>query len=307
MVRASAGKARPFLKWAGGKRQLLPQIDQAFPSALKTGQLQRYVEPFVGSGAVFFYVAQTYPVRELFIADINRELILAYRTIQLEVDTLIEALADLQARYLPLRLPDRKDFYYEQRDRYNAERSGINFASFQPAWIVRTAQLIFMNKTCYNGLFRVNARGDFNVPFGRYKNPTICDAANLRAVSAILHRTQISQHGYAACASVIDGHSLVYFDPPYRPLTRSANFTSYVPGNFNDTDQLALATFFRELDRRGAYLLLSNSDPTTTDPDDDFFDAAYRGFHIDRVPASRRINSRAEKRGPINELLIRNY
>ncbi len=307
MTRYPARKARPFLKWAGGKRQLLAQIDRALPPPLKSGELRRYVEPFVGSGAVFFYIAQTYPLSELFIADINPELILAYRTIQLQVDRLIDALAVLQEDYLSLPEPKRKGFYYEQRSRYNNERTCIDYGLFQEEWIRRTAQLIFLNKTCYNGLFRVNAQGEFNVPFGRYKNPTICDPPNLMAVSLILKRTHISHGYYTDCADVIDDDTLVYFDPPYRPLSASSNFTAYSSHSFDDRDQLKLAAFYRELDKQGAFLLLSNSDPKNVDPGDDFFESAYQGFHIERVRASRRINSNSEKRGLINELLIHNY
>lgn len=307
MTRLQTRKARPFLKWAGGKRQLLPQIDSYLPEALKTGGLQRYVEPFVGSGAVFFHVVQTYPVGDLFIADINAELILAYRTIQKEVEALIAELAEIEERYLSLSEPQRDDFYYGQRDIYNADRTAINYDSFQEAWLKRTAQLIFLNKTCYNGLFRVNSRGEYNVPFGRYKNPTICDAANLRAVSALLQRALIHYGHYSDCADIIDEATLVYFDPPYRPISATANFTAYSPHTFDDSQQLELAEFYRQLDRQGATLLLSNSDPKNIDPDDDFLEDAYKGFRIERVQARRRINRSAEKRGPINELLILNY
>lgn len=307
MTRLQTRKARPFLKWAGGKRQLLPQIDSYLPEALKTGGLQRYVEPFVGSGAVFFHVVQTYPVGDLFIADINAELILAYRTIQQEVEALIAELAEIEERYLSLSEPQRDDFYYGQRDIYNADRTAINYDSFQEAWLKRTAQLIFLNKTCYNGLFRVNSRGEYNVPFGRYKNPTICDASNLRAVSALLQRALIHYGHYSDCADIIDEATLVYFDPPYRPISATANFTAYSPHTFDDSQQLELAEFYRQLDRQGATLLLSNSDPKNIDPDDDFLEDAYKGFRIERVQARRRINRSAEKRGPINELLILNY
>jgi DNA adenine methylase len=200
MARQQTKKARPFLKWAGGKRQLLPQIDSHLPAELKSGQIRRYVEPFVGSGAVFFHIVQTYAVGELFIADINAELILAYRAIQQDVDALIAELSALEEHYLGLSEEQRKTFYYRQRESFNEERTTITFHSFQPAWIRRTAQLIFFNKTCYNGLFRVNSRGEYNVPFGRYKNPTICDAPNLRSVSAILNRTRIHFGHYSDCA-----------------------------------------------------------------------------------------------------------
>jgi DNA adenine methylase len=302
-----AGKARPFLKWAGGKRQLLRQIDHQFPSALKNGEITRYVEPFVGSGAVFLHVVQQYPVEEFFIADINQELILAYRTVQHDVKGLITELARLEERYLPLPETKRNEFYYKLRSAYNAERRRINYAAYHVSWVKRTAQMIFLNRTCYNGLFRVNSRGEFNVPFGRYPNPTICDRRNLQAASAILQRATIHGGHYTDCASIIDQQTLVYFDPPYRPLSATSNFTAYSAHQFDDRNQLELAAFFRKLDQRGAYLLLSNSDPRSVDPEDDFMESAYHSFAIERVQARRRINSKASKRGPINELLIRNY
>lgn len=307
MTRLQTRKARPFLKWAGGKRQLLSQIDGYLPQALKTGQVRRYVEPFVGSGAVFFHVVQNYPLEELFLADINAELILAYHTIQQEVEALITELAAIEDRYLPLAEPERKAFYYRQRDGYNRDKVGIDFDSFQETWVKRAAQLIFFNKTCYNGLFRVNSRGEYNVPFGRYKNPTICDSPNLRAVSELLQRAQIHYGPYGDCAAAIDEATFVYFDPPYRPISATANFTAYSPHSFDDDQQLELADFYRQLDKKGAYLLLSNSDPKNIDPTDDFLEEAYAGFRIERVQARRRINRSAEKRGPINELLILNY
>jgi len=306
-TRKGGSRVRPFLKWAGGKRQLLSQIDSYLPRALKHGTVQRYVEPFVGSGAVFFHIVQNYPVEELFIADINPELILAYRTIQQDIEGLINELAFIEDNYLPLSETQRKAFYYRQRAIYNEGRLAIDYGAFQDTWVKRTAQLIFFNRTCYNGLFRVNSRGEYNVPFGRYKNPTICDGSNLRAVSDILQRAEIHYGHYSDCARVVGEGTLVYFDPPYRPISATANFTAYSPHNFDDDEQLALAEFYRGLDNQGACLILSNSDPRNTNPDDDFLEEAYAGFRIERVQARRRINRSVEKRGPINELLILNY
>jgi DNA adenine methylase len=164
-----------------------------------------------------------------------------------------------------------------------------------------------LNRTCYNGLYRVNAKGEFNVPFGRYKKPTICDAANLRAVADVLQRTEIHFGHYRDCKKLVDKDSMVYFDPPYRPISTTAHFTAYSQHVFDDKEQSDLAAFYRKLDAQGARLLLSNSDPKNVDSADDFFEVAYMGFHIERVRASRRINSRRERRGPIFELLILNY
>lgn len=299
--------ARPFLKWAGGKRQLLAQIESHLPEALKRGHLARYVEPFVGSGAVFFYISQEYPLAEYLLSDVNRELILAYRTIQRRVEPLIERLAELQEEYLPLEDADRKARYYRTRARFNATLNAIDFETYQPAWIERTAQLIFLNRTCYNGLFRVNSKGEFNVPFGRYKRPKICDPENLRAVSRALKGVTLRCGDYTGVGERVDDETFVYFDPPYRPLTQTASFTTYSTHVFDDEEQLRLANFYRRLHREGACLMMSNSDPHNANPEDDFFEEAYRGFRLERVTASRNINRDAGGRGPVTELVIMNY
>lgn len=307
MAKPALPAARPFLKWAGGKRQLLPQIDRFFPQELKKGSIKRYVEPFVGSGAVFFHVAQSYVLEELYISDSNPELITAYRTIQRCVEDVISALRDVEVRYLPLAEEERKVFFYEQRVAFNSAQPGMEIDSLPTENVERTAQLIFLNRTCYNGLFRVNSRGEFNVPFGRNKNPAICDAFNLEAAAAVLQKSEIRSGQYSGCEKVVDENTLVYFDPPYRPISKSANFTAYSKQVFDDSSQRDLADFYRSLDRRGAWLMLSNSDPKNADPSDRFFEDIYAGFRIEHVFARRRINSNPEKRGPIQELLIINY
>lgn len=300
-------KAHPFLKWAGGKRKLMPQIDAYLPAALKNGRLQRYIEPFVGSGALFFYIAQTYPLKEYFINDVNSELIMAYKTIQSEVESLIDCLTAIESSYLPLDETARKAFYYKTRAQFNQHGAELDLASFQPQWVTRTAQLIFLNRTCYNGLFRVNSKGGFNVPFGRYKNPTICHADNLRVVARVLQGVWIENGRYETFSQHVNDQTFVYFDPPYRPLSQTANFTAYTNNTFGDVEQLKLADFYHQLNSVGAKLMLSNSDPQNIDPADTFFEGAYANFRIERIQASRRINSRANKRGIVNELLIMNY
>ena len=299
--------ATPFLKWAGGKRQLLAQIDAALPPRLKQGRLRKYAEPFVGSGALFFHVVQRYPIIEIYLADINPELMLVYRTLQRDVTAVIAHLADLEAAYLLCSPAQRRAFYYAQRDQFNANLAAIDFDAFSAAWVQRTAQFIFLNRTGYNGLFRVNSRGRFNVPFGRYLNPTICNAANLRAAAALLQGVRLAAGKFTRCADFVDDQTFVYLDPPYRPLSPTAYFTAYARHPFDDAQQLALADFYRMLARRGAALMLSNADPHNVNPHDDFFERAYAGFHIARVQARRAINSQAGKRGPISELLIMNY
>ena len=302
MARSNAllAQARPFLKWAGGKAQLLDQIAAYLPKELTQGKIRRYVEPFVGGGAVFFHIAQTYDIEEFVILDINEELIGAYTTVRDNVRDLVTLLADMESSYLAMGQEERKDHYYAVRSKFNSRAREVGS-------VERTAQLIFLNRTCYNGLFRVNAKGAFNVPFGTYKNPAFCFADNLHAVSGILQRADIRCGDFESSAGVVDKKTFVYFDPPYRPISRTALFNSYAKYDFDDSEQLRLAKFYRALDTKGAKLMLSNSDPKNEDPTDSFFDNAYQGFRIERLQASRMINRDAAKRGKICELLVMNY
>lgn len=300
-------RAKPFLKWAGGKTQLIEQMKTYFPPEIEQGRITRYVEPFVGSGALFFYIAQNYPIQEFFLFDVNAELVLAYSTVQQKVNALICELEKMQADYLSLSETDQEEKFYAVRQEFNHKRKDIDFDRFQPDWIERTAQIIFLNRTCFNGLFRVNARGAFNVPFGRYKKPKICNAENLHQASLILQRAKIERGDFADCDSVVNAKTFVYFDPPYRPISTTASFTSYSKFEFGDDAQKRLAEFYRELDTRGAKLMLSNSDPKNENPEDHFFESLYEGFNIQRVQASRIINCDATKRGKLNELLVMNY
>lgn len=300
-------RAKPFLKWAGGKTQLLEQLVAYFPTRLKLGQVKRYVEPFVGSGAVFFHVAQNYQVEEFFLFDANEELVLAYKTIQHDVDALIQRLESMQQEYFSMNATEQEEKFYAVRHKFNRKRSDIDFDSYQPEWIERTAQIIFLNRTCFNGLFRVNARGEFNVPFGRYKNPQICNPQNLIQVSQVLTRVKIERGDFAKCKDLVNSDTFIYFDPPYRPISTTASFTSYSRFEFGDEEQKRLAEFYRELHKCGAKLMLSNSDPKNELPDDYFFESLYEGFNIKRVLASRMINCDATKRGKLNEILVMNY
>ncbi|MGE5223560.1 MAG: DNA adenine methylase [Omnitrophica WOR_2 bacterium] len=300
-------RVRPFAKWAGGKAQLLGQMHTMFPAALRQGKIYKYVEPFVGGGAVFFSVASSYPVDELIIADVNPELMLVYRTLQKAVQSLIARLEELQRAYLPLKDTERRNFFYQIREQFNQQRSRTQYAAFQEAWIERAAQFIFLNRTCFNGLFRVNSKGIFNVSFGRYTNPTLYDADNLLAVSRILQKAVILTGDFSCIEPYVDHHTFVYLDPPYRPISKTAYFTSYYNKLFTDEDQIRLAHFYRRLDTLGARLMLSNSDPKNQDKNDEFFERAYTGYRILRVKAARMINSKAEKRGRINEIIVMNY
>lgn len=300
-------QAQPFLKWAGGKTQLLPAIEQRLPPAIrKTGTIKRYVEPFVGGGALFFFLRKKFTIKEAVLIDWNRELILGYRTLQKKAEQLLCSLAEMEKRFLSLDREQRHAFYYSQRQIYNRNMDGFDFENYHPGWIERTTRLIFLNKTCYNGLYRQNRKGEFNVPFGNYARPRIYNPDVIRAVHQALQDTTLLAADFEAAAAYVDKHSLVYFDPPYRPLNRTSNFTRY-SSDFDDQEQERLARFFARLDRSGAALILSNSDPWNADQDDDFFDRLYAGYTIERITANRMINSNPAGRGPVSELLITNY
>jgi len=298
---------KPFLKWAGGKNQLLEQIKKNLPDELASGSITRYIEPFIGGGAVLFHIAQFPEIEDFFISDINADLVLAYKTIQINVEDLITFLAEIQSKYLSLNEEERQKYFYHTRLQFNSERERINFQNYHNSWIKRTAQIIFLNRTCFNGLFRVNSQGDFNVPVGRYKKPTICDPNNLRAVAQVLQKTQIHCGDFTECEEFVNEQSLVYLDPPYRPISKTANFTSYSEKTFDDSEQLRLRDFFKLLDRKGAKILLSNSAPQNEEVTENFFEKAYQEYQIKIVRATRNINSNGSKRGMINELLIMNY
>lgn len=300
--------AKPFLKWAGGKTQLLPEFEKRLPSSVKKDKvIKSYIEPFIGGGAMFFFLKRNYHVKKSFLFDINPELIIGYKTIQNNSKELIKILNRMEKEYLKKSEKCRKEFYYKVRDSYNLQINGFDYSNYNSEWIKRTSYLIFLNKTCFNGLFRQNKKGEFNVPFGRYKNPTICDQKNISQVSIALKNAKIFCADFNESDQYINEDSFVYLDPPYRPLNKTSNFTSYAKDGFDDEDQRRLSSFFEKMDRRGAHLMLSNSDPKNEDPDDEFFDTLYSEYNIERVPAKRHINCDASKRGEIKELIIRNY
>ena len=299
--------AKPFLKWVGGKRQLLSQFDALYPIELKLKKIKNYYEPFVGGGAVFFDVAQNYEVENAFLYDINDELILAYKVIQRDVFKLIDFLYRYERQYKKLDDEKRKEYYYELREDYNLQRFNIDYNKYSENWIPRVAQTIFLNKTCFNGLFRFNSKGGFNSPMGRYKNPKILDEPNLLNVSKLLEIATIKKADFREVKNDIRSNSFVYFDPPYRPISKTSSFTSYSKFNFQDDEQLQLASLFYGLDQQGHKLMLSNSDPKNTDPTDDFFETIYANFNITRVDAKRSINSNGSKRNSIKEIVVTNY
>lgn len=292
--------AKPFLKWAGGKGQLLKEIVQLYPFKTEK-RITKYAEPFVGGGAVLFDILNKHRIKEVYISDINLELITTYQVIRDDVEGLIARLKAIERQYNINGKEGRKEQYLAFRKQFNEQKK----VRKNPVEIA--ALMIFLNKTCFNGLYRVNRKGEYNVPMGNYKNPLICDERNLRAVSKKLKNVQIVCADYKESVDFIDGNTFVYCDPPYRPLTATANFTSYTENLFNDEQQLELAQFVQEMNEKGAIIVVSNSDPKNTDENDDFFDNAYSNQIIKRVAANRMINSDSKKRGKIKELLITNY
>ena len=289
-------EVKPFLKWAGGKTQILNQIEENFPKELKEGKIKKYMEPFVGGGAVLFYILQKHDFDEVVINDINEDLILTYNVIKNDVNKLIDELESLRENFLLLDDDQRKEFYYNVRDEFNKKNNCNEINE-----IKRVAQFIFLNKTCFNGLYRVNKKGEFNVPYGRYKNPKIFDEKNLKNASKLLKNVKILCNSFEVIDDYVDDETFVYFDPPYKPLNKTSSFTSYTKYNFDDNDQIRLAKFYKKLDKKGCKLMLSNSDNL------EFFEKLYGGFNIKKVIARRIINSKGNKRGAIFELLILNY
>lgn len=301
-------QAKPFLKWAGGKTQLLAELSSRLPDDIKKKRLiESYIEPFLGGGALFFYLRKHYEIRDAYLLDLNRELILTYKVVQEDPDSLISYLNELEEKYRSSDKEGRRKLFYQIRTLYNKQMKEINHNDYSLKWVERAGQLIFLNKTCYNGLFRQNKKGEFNVPHGRYKNPTICDVQNLREVSLALQGVKLIQADFLQAKSFVQRKSFVYFDPPYRPLSATSNFTSYAKEDFDDADQIRLANLFIDLDKAGASLMLSNSDPKNSDEIDNFFDELYGGFSIERVLANRNINRDGKGRGKVTELIIRNY
>jgi DNA adenine methylase len=298
-------RAKPFLKWAGGKTQLLPEIQKRLPLELQNGTIKRYIEPFIGGGALFLYLAQNYNFDEIIVSDINDELLIVYKTICDNVGALIEELHAIKTDYFSSL--EREKFFYEQRNSFNQIKQKVSFDNPDSDWIRVTTLFIFLNRTCFNGLYRTNSKSLFNVPFGKYSNPMIYDEANLRAVSDLLKKTVIRKGDFESCGEFTDEQTFTYFDPPYRPLSKTASFNTYHKQAFTDDDQTRLAKFYRTLDAKKVKLMLSNSDPKNQNLDDNFFDDLYKGFTIERVQASRAINSNGTKRGFITELLITNY
>ena len=258
-------KCKPFIKWAGGKSQILHEINKKYPKELGKS-ITKYAEPFVGGGAVLFDILNNFVLKEIYISDINSELINTYKSIQGNVEALIYILEECEEKYLAASESERKEIYYDNRSRYN------NLLKTKDNVLEQSALFIFLNRTCFNGLYRVNSKGEFNVPQGNYKNPLICDKENLLHVSKKLSNVQIECCEYFKSREFIDNKTFVYFDPPYRPLSETSNFTSYSNSKFEDKEQKELAFFINEMTEKGALVLASNSDPKNFDTRDNFFD-----------------------------------
>ncbi len=293
-------KAKPFIKWVGGKSQLIEQLDARLPADFGNWENVTYIEPFVGGGAMFFYLLQRYPnIQHAIINDINPDLATCYRTVRDTPEQLIESLMDIENTYLALETEEeRKDFFMAARDRYNEKNLDA---------IENTTMFFFLNRTCFNGLYRVNKKGLFNVPFGKYANPTICDPETIRKDSELLQRVEILNGDFEATFEHAHGNTLFYLDPPYRPLSDTSSFNDYAKEAFNDDAQIRLKEYCDRINEAGFHFMLSNSDCKGKNENDNFFDVLYDAYQIERLWASRCINSNPEKRGKLTEILVHNY
>lgn len=291
-------KPKPFLKWAGGKTQLLNDIKAKFP--YKGNDRFSYVEPFIGSGAVLFWVLNNFQnLKSVVINDINEDLINSYITIKLSVNDLIPVLREYEKEYHSLAelAEKKKEYYYSKRKLFNSRNSGQ---------IEQAALFIFLNRTCFNGLYRVNNKNEFNVPIGSYKRPLICDENNLLVVSKSLQKVKILSGDFEQTINYADENALFYLDPPYKPLSPTSSFNSYAKDEFNDSEQIRLKFFCDKLDQLNSKWILSNSDLKSKDPSDNFFDELFAKYQVSRVLAKRSINADSSKRGMLTELLISN-
>ena len=288
-------KAKPFVKWVGGKTQLIEQLEALLPADFDQWENVTYIEPFVGGGAMLFYMLQTHSnIKSAIINDINPDLITCYKVVRDNPSELVDSLKTLQKEYYSLQSEEsRKQFYLLMRDKFNTK-------ALDP--LSNTTLFFFLNRTCFNGLYRVNKAGLFNVPFGRYEAPTICDANTIFADSKLLNNVVILTGDYQETLSYAKGKTLFYLDPPYRPLNNTSSFNDYTKEAFNDLAQYRLKGFCDKVEEAGYKFMLSNSDCA-----DMFFDDLYLQYVIDRVWASRSVNANASKRGKLTEILVHNY
>lgn len=293
-------KAKPFIKWVGGKSQLIKQLEALLPADFDKKENVTYIEPFVGGGAMLFHMLQTHKnIKRAVINDINPDLITCYKTVRNQPSELIRSLASIQDNYYSVRNEEAKKAYYlRMRDRFNAKPTDP---------IENTTLFFFLNRTCFNGLYRVNKSGKFNVPFGRYDRPLICDADTIYADSLLLQDVTILTGDFEQTFKYIDGNTFFYFDPPYRPLSDTASFNDYTKEAFNDAAQIRLKRFCDRLQNVRTLFMLSNSDCFGKNGKNRFFDDLYKSYDINRVWASRSVNANGAKRGKLTEILVRNY
>ena len=293
-------KAKPFIKWVGGKSQLIEQLDEQLPADFGKWEDVTYIEPFVGGGAMLFYMLQKYPnIKRAVINDINPDLATCYRTVRDNPEELIASLKDIEETYYKLETEEeRKIFFMSIRDRYNEKNHNA---------VDNTTMFFFLNRTCFNGLYRVNKKGSFNVPFGKYKNPCICDPVTINMDSKMLKGVEILTGDFESTFEYASSKTFFYFDPPYRPLSETSSFNDYTKEAFNDDAQIRLKEFCDKINHKGYKFMLSNSDCKGKNEKDNFFDLLYKSYCIERVWASRSINSKPEKRGKLTEILVHNY
>ena len=336
MSRVGSGEqvtlARPFLKWVGGKRQLLGALEAHLPQEIRAGEPFSYLEPFLGAGAFFFHLRQAsrFQLTRATLSDLNQDLLLTYQRLRRSPRMLIRRLTGLESLYLGASTTQRRALYLAARELFNELRDApparitsdsleereearallVSRLESAPAGLhgekQRTLSLaalfIFLNRTGYNGLYRVNQQGGYNVPYGRYRQPTICDAARLRAAATALSHVTLRALDFRSALRRVRPGAFVYLDPPYRPVSDTANFHHYAAGGFGEAEQRRLARFCRRVHEKGGWFLLSNS----ASPDG-FFQRLYEGFHFSKVPARRAVNRDPQGRGAVEELLISNY
>ena len=292
--------AKPFIKWVGGKGQLIEQLTNLLPKDFRCWKDTTYIEPFVGGGAMLFYMLQHFPnIKHAVINDINTDLTTCYQTIRDNAEELILSLKDIEEYYLSIKEEEeRKSFFMSVREQYNQK----NLAP-----VDNTTKFIFLNRTCFNGLYRVNKSGLFNVPFGKYKNPKICDPQTIRKDSELLQRVEILNGDFEETFNYAKGNTLFYFDPPYRPLSDTSSFNDYTKESFNDDAQIRLKEYCDRINNAGYSFMLSNSDCKGKTESDNFFDILYKDYQIERVCASRSINANPNKKGKLTEILVHNY
>ena len=287
--------AKPFLKWAGGKSKMIISISERLPNL----DNYTYIEPFIGGGALMFWLLQNKNIKEAIINDINTDVISCYKSIKNDHLNLIKKLLKIENDFHSIdNVEGKTEFYLNKRTEFNKK----NLTETDNAVL-----MIFLNKTCFNGLYRVNRKNEFNVPFNKVMKPTICDSENLVNCNILLQNVTILNGDYSETINYIKKDTFFYFDPPYKPISETASFNSYNETNFEDSEQNRLNEFCKNINSLGAKWLLSNSDMKNIDIENNYFDDLYKGFDIQRIMSKRMINSKGNGRGEISEVLISNF